>query len=240
MKILIRTCGKKLWARPKWVSVTVIVIMAILIFPFFQKTNCMAQDIQAQDSPIGGNVQVSDESGIGQVSQGQDNAEYQQQPLQVGDIQIDPMTAIDLSNVPDEPENPPDIRIEIPVELTNLYAVVDKFRLWVALGKEDEASPGRLGGTIDDYEAWYITREVNRNYSGTVIANINVPAHRPPGYYEVFSTIISFHNRITDEWEIVHVCDTDCSDGTNLPVGGDEPWHVGNIGSYYIRRGYIE
>lgn len=231
-----RMRNSKTLCRRRSVFIMVFLIFQAFMFLLIQPEG-MALNVNAQNS--GGNVQVYEEGGIAPVEAGQNQAgQYQEQPQELGDIQFDEMTAIDLSNVPDEPENGSnyDIKIEIPVELTNLYAVVDMFRVVCKVGKASGYSQG------DDMfegspETYYIYRQiVNRAWNGMVTFNINLPDNKTLNDMDRYICRLWVHNQERDRWYGVDICRTDCSDRAGI----DHPWSVGNVGSDPISGGYIQ
>ena len=93
----------------------------------------LAQNIQAQDSPIGGNVQVSDNPGYQPAGAAQQPGQYQNagdQPIDIADIEGDDseeLTAFDPSTIPDAAPTPEaDWLFEVPIDVEGISEQVQQ------------------------------------------------------------------------------------------------------------------
>lgn len=140
-----------------------------------------AQDIQAQDNPIGGNVQVGGDVGYQPAAAGQQAGQYQNagdQPVDVADIDgddSDELTAFDPSTIPDAAPTPDaDWLFEVPIdvegisqEVQQLGVVCEVFEFWV-----DPYDPTHTGKTTYGKNKKKIDLE-HGAYHGNVLIGIN-------------------------------------------------------------------
>jgi hypothetical protein len=93
----------------------------------------MAQDIQTQGSPIGGNVQVGENPGYQPAGAAQQAGQYQNagdQPMDAADIDADDsdeLTAFDPSTIPDAAPTPEaDWLFEVPIDVEGISPEVQQ------------------------------------------------------------------------------------------------------------------
>lgn len=113
-------------------------IGALMLFLFCAIPAAYGQDIQAQNQPVGGNVQVGDNAGNVPVEEAQNNAGYQQAGQQQMDVQGDGVQELTETIPPAVAIPDADWIFEVPVDVQGLSPEVKRIQIYASVSKVGE------------------------------------------------------------------------------------------------------
>jgi len=146
------------------------IFMSILCMMFIDTANhAVAQNLQIQNS--GGNAQLEEGLGAGQVSQ-QPDAGVQQQPQELGDFEEGEVIYFDPETLPDSVPIPDAQWVfEVPVNVQNISSEVQRLGITCLV-----ATYGAIYGSPTRTECGYVKKRidlVDGSYQGNVVIGMN-------------------------------------------------------------------